>query len=473
MAEMIIDGERVKGGGRDELPLYNPATGDVVGSVPVATPHDIERAAQASAIGFDLWRNKSAFERGMILRKGAAMMRQRTADLAASLTREQGKTIAEATGEIIGSADLIEWLADEGRRVYGRIVPARDRRSEQLVLHEPIGPVAAFSPWNYPVSLATRKIGHALAAGCSIVIKPAEEAPSAVVDIAQILIDAGVPAAALQVVLGKPADISSQLIQAPEIRKISFTGSIPVGRILGRLAGEALKPVTFELGGHAPVIVAEDANIDRFLKGAVAAKFRNAGQICISPTRFFVHASIYDEAVRRFADLADALIVGDGMDPKTQMGPLAHARRPHTMEGLVENAISTGARMVKGGPGEGKGFFWKPTVLSDVGQNAAAMREEPFGPLALFAPYDDLDDVIARANGTGHGLAAYVFANNLGTVRRLQDELRAGMVGINTFNATLPEMPLVGVGDSGIGAAMGSEGLLEHMAIKSVFRVDA
>ena len=472
MAKMIIDGESLSGGGREERALYNPATGETIGAIPLATEDDVARAAAAAQVGFGLWSAKSPYERAQILRSAAVTIRQQAGELATLLTREQGKTIGEATGEILGSIDLLEWLADEGRRVYGRVVQPRAPGMEQLVVHQPIGPVAAFSPWNYPVALAMRKIGHALAAGCSIVIKPAEEAPSAVVAIAQILIDAGVPGSALQVVLGDPPAISSQLIKAPQIRKISFTGSIPVGRSLGALAGEALKPVTFELGGHAPVIVAADADIDRFVAGAVAAKFRNAGQICISPTRFYVHSSIYHEVLRRFAERAGALVVGDGQDPATQMGPLAHARRPHAIEELVDDAIAKGAKLVTGGPGDGKGYFWRPTVLSEVGNDATAMHQEPFGPLALFTPFGEIDDVIPLANGTGHGLAAYVFASAIGTVRKLQEGLRAGMVGVNTFNATLPEMPFVGIGDSGLGAAMGSEGLLEHMTIKSIFRAD-
>jgi succinate-semialdehyde dehydrogenase/glutarate-semialdehyde dehydrogenase len=471
---LLINGEWLEGGGRDNRPVFNPATGTVIGSVPVATQADIDRAAEVAHDGFEQWRGRTALERGNILSSVAVAMRAQCAQLAALLTLEQGKTIKEATAEVMSSAELVQWLAEEGKRVYGRIVPARNHGMEQLVYLEPVGPVAAFSPWNYPVTLATRKIGHALAAGCSIVIKPAEECPSAVLALAKIFLDCGVPAAALQVLFGNPAEISERLIASPFIRKVSFTGSIAVGRHLGGLAGAALKKVTFELGGHAPVIVMNDAHVDKFVEAAVLSKFRNAGQICISPTRFFVHDGVYDEIVGKFARRASLLQVGDGMQATTDMGPLAHDRRPEVMASLTEDAVKHGARILTGGPAAKSpaGFFWNPTVLSDVTPSARIMREEPFGPMASFTRFDDLDQAVAQANSLSYGLAGYGFTSSLASARRIQEGLKVGMVSLNTFTATVPEMPFSGVRDSGLGAAMGTEGLMDHLTLKSVFRAD-
>lgn len=471
---LLIDGEWLDGGGRDSRPVFNPATGAVIGSVPVATHADIDRAAEVAHSGFEQWRRRTALERGNVLSSVAFAMREQVGRLASLLTLEQGKTIKEATAEVLSSADLIQWLSEEGKRVYGRIVPPRAHGLEQLVVLEPVGPVAAFSPWNYPVTLATRKIGHALAAGCSIVIKPAEECPSAVLALAKIFLDCGVPAGALQVLFGNPSEISERLIASPHIRKVSFTGSIAVGRHLGRLAGAALKKVTFELGGHAPVIVMADANVDKFVEAGVASKFRNAGQICISPTRFFVHDAVYDEIVEKFARRASGLRVGDGMQAATDMGPLAHDRRAAVMASMTDDAVEHGARVVTGGPATGSqpGFFWNPTVLSEVTADARIMREEPFGPLASFTRFDDLDRAIAQANSLSYGLAGYGFTSSLASARCIQEGLRVGMVALNTFTATVPEMPFSGVRDSGLGAAMGTEGLMDHLNVKSVFRAD-
>lgn len=473
---LLIDGQRISGGGRRERPVINPATGKLIGHLPLATVVDVDRAAEAATRGFQQWCAESALHRARVMADAATRIRAEADLIARLLTLEQGKTLREATAEVLGAADLFEWLGEQGKRVYGRIVAPRAPGVEQLVMHEAVGPVAAFSPWNYPVALAARKIAQALAAGCSIIIKPAEEAPSAVLALAQVCHEAGVPPAALQVLYGVPAEVSARLIASPHIRKISFTGSIPVGKHLGALAGGILKKVTFELGGHAPVIVMDNANLDSVVDLGVAAKYRNAGQICISPTRFFVHDAVYDELIARFASRASALRVGDGMLRDTDMGPLAHERRVSAMVDLTEDALNRGARLVSGGakPANIKaGFFFEPTVIGEVPADARVMTEEPFGPLALFARFSDLDGALARANLVEHGLAGYAFTRSVNAARRIQSGLRVGLVGINTFAVTTPEMPFAGVKNSGLGCAMGTEGLLDHMNIKSVFRADS
>lgn len=404
----------------------------------------------------------------------ARQIRNECEAMARLLTEEQGKTLREARGEAAGAADLFDWMAEQGKRLYGRVVAARSPDVQQMVVLEPVGPVAAFSPWNYPLALAARKVAQALAAGCSVVIKPAEEAPGAVLQLARICVACGVPADAIQVVFGVPADVSEQLIASPHIRKVSFTGSIPVGRQLAALAGKALKKVTFELGGHSAVIVMNDVDVDRVVELSVASKFRNAGQICIAPSRFFVHDQIHDEFVEKFARRARAIRMGDGLLEGTDMGPLAHERRQAAMQELTEDAVGAGATVVTGATGRPArpGYFWEPTVLSDVPDSALLMQEEIFGPIAPFVRFDSLPAVLARANDSPYGLAGYAFTQSLRSARTIQEQLKVGMIGINTFSVTAPEMPFAGTKDSGLGVAQGVEGLLDHMNIKSVYRTD-
>jgi succinate-semialdehyde dehydrogenase/glutarate-semialdehyde dehydrogenase len=470
----LISGQTITGGGRPTQTVVNPATGQVIATLSLVTEADIDTAAENAQRGFVEWSSRTPFARAVILKAVADAMRRDANLMAAQLTQEQGKTIREARGEVAGAADLIEWLAEEGKRVYGRVVAARSSEVQQLVLLEPIGPVAAFSPWNYPLALAARKVGHALAAGCSVVIKPAEEAPSAVLHMARLCIACGVPVDAIQVLFGVPAVVSQRLIESPHIRKISFTGSIPVGRHLAAIAGKALKKVTFELGGHSAVIVMDDVDLDRTVAMAVASKFRNAGQICIAPTRFFVHDGIHDRFVAAFAQRAAALRMDDGAQETTDMGPLAHERRLHAMADLTQDAVNVGARVVTGDVerASSSGFFWKPTVLADVPDSARILREEPFGPLAPFVRFDDLEAVIDRANDVEFGLAGYAFTQSLRSARIIQDRLKVGALGINTYSVTAPEMPFTGIKNSGLGVAQGTEGLLDHMNIKSAFRAD-
>jgi succinate-semialdehyde dehydrogenase/glutarate-semialdehyde dehydrogenase len=470
----LIAGGSVTGGGRQTRPVLNPATGETIAMLSLATESDIDSAAENSQRGFRDWSARTPLARAIVLKAVAEAMRRDAAEMASLLTQEQGKTLREARGEVAGAADLIEWLAEEGKRVYGRVVAARSSEVQQLVLLEPVGPVAAFSPWNYPLALAARKIGHALAAGCSVVIKPAEEAPGAVLHLARICIAAGVPVDAIQVLFGVPEMVSQRLIESPYIRKISFTGSIPVGRHLAGLAGKALKKVTFELGGHSAVIVMDDVDVERTVELSVASKFRNAGQICIAPTRFFVHDRIHDRFVAAFAKRAAALRMDDGALDTTDMGPLAHERRLQAMADLTQDAVAAGARLVTGDVERSTrdGFFWAPTVLADVPDSARILHEEPFGPIAPFVRFDDLEAVIDRANDVEFGLAGYAFTQSLRSARLIQDRLKVGAFGLNTYGVTAPEMPFAGIKNSGLGVAQGVEGLLDHMNVKSAYRAD-
>lgn len=470
---LLIDGQWRSGSSRRTQEVINPATGDLLAQIPLADVGDIDDAIAAASRGFALWRKVPAFERATLMQAIAARIRQHDQRLAAILTLEQGKRSVEALQEVRNAADTFEWMAEEGKRTYGRIVPARTPNTDQFVRLEPVGPVAAFSPWNFPAVLASRKVATALAAGCSVVLKPAEETPGIMVAIAQLCLDAGLPAGVFNVLYGVPAEVSSRLIADPSIKKVSFTGSVPVGRQLAAQAGAVTKKITLELGGHAPVIVMNDVDVERVVELTIAAKFRNAGQLCICPTRFYVHDAIYDRFVSTLGERAGALRVGNGLDSSVQMGPLANQRRVDAMRMFCEDATERGARIICGGEaprGLDRGFFWSPTVIADIPDDAAAMTQEPFGPLALVTRFDDLDVVLNRANALDFGLAAYAFTNSLRAAHSIEHGLQAGNVSINTFAVSAPEMPFAGIKSSGLGSEMGCEGLLDHMNLKAVVR---
>jgi succinate-semialdehyde dehydrogenase/glutarate-semialdehyde dehydrogenase len=473
---LLIDGEWVGAQGRQVQRVVNPATAECLAEVPLATPEDIDDAAAAAARAFKTWRRVPAIERGATLHKIGRLLRRDEERLATILTLEQGKRLVEALQEIRNCADTFEWMAEEGKRAYGRIVPARSRDTDQLVRLEPVGPVAAFSPWNFPAVLSSRKIATALAAGCTVVLKPAEETPGILVAIAQLCIEAGLPAGVLNIVFGYPPEVSSRLIASPHIRKVSFTGSVPVGRQLAAQAGALCKKITLELGGHAPVIVTYDVDIDRVVELTLAAKFRNAGQLCISPTRFYVHESVHDRFLNKLAEGARAIRVGSGLDGATGMGPLANSRRVAAMQGFCDDAHSHGARIVAGGKAPENlksGYFWEPTVIADIPDEAKAMTEEPFGPLALVSPFHELSQALKSANSLDVGLAAYAFTRSLRSANEIEHGLEAGNVSLNTYAISAPEMPFSGIKSSGLGSEMGVEGLLDHMHLKSVVRVAA
>jgi succinate-semialdehyde dehydrogenase/glutarate-semialdehyde dehydrogenase len=400
-------------------------------------------------------------------------MRARVEEMAATMTLEQGKPIGQSRLEVQRASDIIEWDANEGRRAYGRIIPS-EPGMRHTVLRQPIGPVAAFSPWNFPVSSPSRKVGGALSAGCSIILKASEETPGGAVELARCFHEAGLPPGVLNLVFGKPAEISEYLIPHPSIRLVTFTGSIPIGKRLAAMAGAHMKPAIMELGGHAPVIVCEDVDPVAVAATSVTGKTRNAGQVCVSPTRWFVQASVYHKFAAAFAEKAAALRIGDGLDPANQMGPLANARRIEAMTELVGDARAKGAKVLAGGSRLGnRGYYWPLTVLADVPDDARAMREEPFGPLALVNPVKSLDEAIWRANELPYGLAAYAFTNSARNVDRLMDGVEAGNLSINHFVASIAETPFGGVKDSGYGREGGSEGLTHYTVVKNVSHLAA
>ncbi len=466
---LFIDGALRPASGQGERLVVNPATGDAFARLPIATRDDLDAALAGAERAFAGWRRTAALERSNILRKAANLIRARLDEIARIMTLEQGKVLAESRIEVAAAADIIDWYAEEGRRAYGRVIPSRQPDIRYSTLMQPVGPMAAFSPWNFPAVIPARKVGAALAAGCTCIIKPAEETPGTMLAMARAFADAGLPEGVLNVVTGSPSEISSYLIASPIIRKVSFTGSTAVGREIGRLAAEGIKRVTLELGGHAPVLVLEDADASKAAAISAAFKFRNAGQVCIAPTRFYVHDKVHDEFVEGLAAKAAALKVADGLLDGAQMGPMANPRRPQAMESLIGDAVKAGARVATGGEsGANRGFFWQPTVLADVPETARIMNEEPFGPVAVVRRVSSTDEAIAAANRLPFGLAAYAFTRSTANAIRLGVEVETGMLGINNMMINLAETPFGGVKDSGYGSEGGTEGLEAYLNVKLV-----
>ena len=467
--QLLIDGAWGPAAGGRSLPVLNPATGEAIGSVAHAEQPDLDRALAAAQKGFEAWRKVSAYERSKLMRKAAALLRERADDIARLMVLEQGKPFAEARGETLMAPDIIEWFAEEGRRAYGRVIPARQPGVYQLVLREPVGVVAAFTPWNFPINQAVRKIAGALAAGCSIIVKGPEETPGSCAELARAFGDAGIPPGVVNLVYGVPADISNYLVPHPVVRKISFTGSTAVGKHLAAMAGQHMKRVTMELGGHAPAIVFDDADLEAATRILAANKFRNAGQVCVAPTRFLVQERVYEEFVGRFVEAAEAVKVGDGMDPAATMGPLANDRRVQAMDGFIADAVQHGGTVRTGGARIGnKGNFFQPTVLTDVPREARVMNEEPFGPLAIMMPFHDVEDAVAEANRLPYGLAAYAYTRSASRATRMASEVESGMMSINHHGIALPETPFGGTKDSGYGSEGGTEGLDAYLGTKFV-----
>ena len=460
--------------GNKTLEILNPATEEVIGKLAHASKADLDEALDWAAKGFAVWRKTSAFERGKILRKAAEILRERTPEIAKLMTQEQGKPLAEAKTELTVSADVIDWFAEEGRRAYGRVIPARAPGVYQLSVREPVGVVAGFTPWNFPVSQAVRKISAALAAGCAFILKGPEETPASCAELVRAYVDAGVPTGVVQIVFGVPAEISEHLIPHPTVRKISFTGSTEVGKHLAALAGKHMKRVTMELGGHAPAIVFDDADLDQAATVLAAAKFRNAGQVCVAPTRFLIQQGAYEPFLEKFIGKVQAIKLGNGLDEGTTMGPLANDRRVSAMESIIADAVSKGAKLRTGGKRAGnKGYFFEPTVLTDVTLEAKVMNEEPFGPLAAFMPFSTYDEVVAEANRLEYGLASYAFTRNTRQAAALGADIEAGMVTINHNGLAMPETPFGGVKDSGYGSEGGAEGLEPYLVTKFVTQAGA
>jgi succinate-semialdehyde dehydrogenase/glutarate-semialdehyde dehydrogenase len=464
--KLFIDGAWRAGEG-DRAPVINPATGDTIAELPLASTAELDEALEAAQRAWPDWRETDVETRGAILHKAADLLRERAESIGRLLTQEQGKPLAEAIGETYGAAQMFDYFAEEAKRSGGRVL-VRPTGHRSIVIPQPVGPTATFTPWNFPIYLLAKKVAAALAAGCTVISKPPEETPGCTGALAKALDDAGIPKGVFQLVHGVPDTVSRHLIASPVIRKISFTGSTAVGKHLMKLAADGMKRITMELGGHAPVLVFDDCDLDKTLDMLVPQKFRNAGQVCVAPTRFFVQDGIYEAFARGFAERTQALKVGNGLDEGTAMGPLANQRRLPAVQGLVDDARAKGARVLAGGePGQG-GFFFQPTVLADVSDEAQAMNVEPFGPVALMRPFRDEDEALHNANRLPYGLAAFVFTENGRRANRLGDGIEAGMVGINSFAISVADAPFGGIKESGFGSEGGIEGLASYQVTKAI-----
>jgi len=465
---LYIDGQWLSGEGRRTTEVYDPATGAVLGELPLATKDDLDRALAAAQAGFEAWRVTPPEQRFQIMIKAAALLRERAEEIARVVTMEEGKPFAEAKGEVLAGASMLEFHGGEAMRIYGRVLH-RPSGMRSMVLHQPVGPVAAFCAWNFPAINVVRKIAPAIAAGCSVILKPSEETPGSAVEVVRCLIDAGLPGNVAQIVFGVPDEVSRHLLTSPITRKLSFTGSVPIGKHLMKLAADTVMKMTMELGGHSPVLVFDDCDLEKTLDTLVTHKFRNAGQVCVAPTRFHVQDGIYEKFAAGFAERTRALKVGNGLETGTHMGPLANPRRSEAMEKMVADAAAAGARLLAGGSrGDGDGYFYQPTVIADVPLEAQAMNEEPFGPIALLRPFATFEDAVREANRLPFGLAAYCFTEQGRRQNRLAEELESGMVAINSVRLTWPDAPFGGVKESGFGSEDGPEGVMAHLVTKSV-----
>ncbi len=466
---LYIDGEFTKGNSGAGEDVMNPSTDATLAHLPHAKKEEMDRALAAAERAFKEWKKTPAVERSKIMRKAADLIRERIDHIAEVLTLEQGKVKAEAKAELMGCAEVIEWFAEEGRRAYGRIIPPRADGVRQMVIMEPVGVVAGFCPWNFPVMQAVRKIAASLSAGCTIVCKCPEETPGSPIEMVKCFHDAGLPKGCLNMLYGTPAELSEYMIPHPTVRKVSFTGSVPVGKHLAAIAGEHMKRITMELGGHSPMLVFDDVDAEHVASVTAALKWRNAGQVCISPTRFLVHDKVYDQFVSKFTAIASELKVGDGLAADTQMGPLANPRRITAMEEFIGDAVEKGAKTTTGGSRIGnQGNFFEPTVLTDVPQNARIMNEEPFGPVAVMLRYNDEDEMLEEANRLPFGLASYAFTHDAKRATKVANAIEAGMLSINHHGIALPETPFGGIKDSGFGHEGGIEGLSAYMQAKMV-----
>jgi succinate-semialdehyde dehydrogenase/glutarate-semialdehyde dehydrogenase len=467
--QLFLNGEWRDSLSKETLEIINPATEEIIGKLAHARKDDLDIALSAADTAFKDWKNVSAYDRSKILRKAAEIIRSKVDLIAGLMTLEQGKPLAEAKGETLGAADSIDWYAEEGRRAYGRIIPARAQGVYQFVFKEPVGVVAAFTPWNFPLNQVVKKVAAAFAAGCTVIIKGPEETPASVAELIKAFNEAGMPKGSINLVFGIPAEISEYLISHPIVRKVTFTGSTAVGKQLASLAGSHMKRATMELGGHSPAIVCADADVNVAVKILSANKFRNAGQVCISPTRFLVHESVYDQFVEGFVKSAESLNVGNGLDEGINMGPLAHDRRLTAIEGFVADAVEKGAKILTGGKRKGnKGYFFEPTVMTDVSKDSRIMNEEPFGPLAPINSFSSIDEVVEEANRLNYGLAAYAYTNSAKTAQHLGAAIESGQVSINHHGLGLVDTPFGGVKDSGYGSEGGPEGLDAYMTTKLV-----
>ena len=465
--QLFIDGVWKSGEGRDCHDVVNPATASAIAEVPYATKADIDEALAAADRAWPEWRSTDVEKRGAILHKVASLLRERADHIGRILTQEQGKVFNEARLEVLGSAQLFDWYAEEIKRDYGRTL-VRPAGQLSRVIRQPVGPVATFSPWNFPIYLLAKKVSAALAAGCTVISRPPHETPGVATELFRCLADAGIPKGVAQLVHGDANMISSTLIGSKEIRKVSFTGSTNVGKHLMRLAADSMTRITMELGGHAPVLIFDDCDLEKTLDMVVPQKFRNAGQVCVSPTRFYVQESIYDAFLKGFAERTQKVKIGDGLEADTKMGPLANARRPEAVGALIEDAAAKGARVLAGGQRGNEGFFFQPTLLADVPNTANIMNEEPFGPVAVTKSFSTFEEAIEQANRLPFGLASFAFTENGRRANMIGDLIEAGMCGINTFAISVADAPFGGIKDSGFGSEGGKEGLESYQVVKAI-----
>ncbi|SEH21456.1 NAD-dependent succinate-semialdehyde dehydrogenase [Rhizobium sp. NFR12] len=471
--KLFINGEWRDAIAGETIEVTDPATDEVIGKIAHARKADLDLALEAADKGFKIWRDTSPFDRSKMMRKAADLLRERADSIAFMMTREQGKPLAQSKMEIMGAADTIDWFAEEARRTYGQIIPARFSGVNQMTIKLPVGPVAAFTPWNFPINQIVRKLSAAVATGCSIIVKAPEETPASPAELIRAFADAGVPAGVIGLVYGIPSEVSEYLIPHPVIRKISFTGSTPIGKHLASLAGKHMKRATMELGGHAPVLIFNDADLDKAIEVTAMSKFRNAGQVCVAPTRFLIQDGVADKFLEGFVKAAEALKVGNGMDAGTTMGPLANERRIPAMEALIQDAVSSGAELKTGGKRIGnKGNFFEPTVLANVPTSAKIMNDEPFGPIAIVNRFSTYEEAITEANRLPFGLASYAFTGSVKTAHALGREVEAGMLTINHNGLALPEVPFGGVKDSGYGTEGGSEAVAAYLETKYVSQMN-
>ncbi|KAA3512929.1 NAD-dependent succinate-semialdehyde dehydrogenase [Agrobacterium rosae] len=471
--KLLINGEWRDALSGKTIAVSDPATDEILGQIAHAEKADLDLALDAADKGFKVWRETSAYERSKIMRKAADLLRERKDTIAWLMTREQGKPLAQSAMEVMGAADTIDWFAEEARRTYGQVIPARATGVSQLAIKVPVGPVAAFTPWNFPINQIVRKLSAALAAGCSIIVKAPEETPASPAELIRAFVDAGVPAGVVNLVYGVPSEISEYLIPHPVIRKISFTGSTPIGKHLAALAGKHMKRATMELGGHAPVMIFDDANIEKAVEIMAMSKFRNAGQVCVAPTRFLVQEGVASQFLDGFVKAAEAVKVGNGLEDGITMGPLANERRIPAMEALIQDAVSNGAELKTGGKRIGnKGNFFEPTVLANVPTSAKIMNDEPFGPVAIVNTFKSFDDAISEANRLPFGLASFAFTGSVKTAHELGRQVEAGMLTINHNGLALPEVPFGGIKDSGYGTEGGSEAVGAYLETRFVSQMN-
>lgn len=466
---LFIGGQWSEASGNRTIAVENPATEEIIAEVAFGSSDDCRRAIDAAAKAMPDWMRLTAYERARVLKKTAELMRERADKLARTLTMEQGKPLAEAKGEILHSADTFEWFAEEGKRAYGQVIPNSVSGKRHLTIKHPVGVVGAIGPWNFPVTLQSRKLAPALAAGCTIVCKPASQTPLSLIGVFECLIDAGLPPGVANLVMGKAEEISNEFMSHPAVRKISFTGSTEVGKSLMRQAADQVKRLSLELGGHSPFIVFPDADPEVVAKAAVMGKFRNNGQVCISPSRFFVHADLAKKFTEASVEFAKQLKLGNGLDAATEIGPMFEKKAMLNTASLIDDAKAKGAKVLTGGSASkrfDRGYFFEPTILSELPEDARIMSDEPFAPVMPVLDFKKLDEVIARANATKYGLAAYVFTNDFSVAFRMAEGLEAGIIGLNDPVPATPQCPFGGMKESGLGRELAHEGLEAYMETK-------